>query len=333
LHLAIISHGNLEQFSSFNQNLYNDKVVRFRESENKNSSRQEPPPRRRGTRRSRRSVKGRPGASIKRARSIRRTNGTPQLAIEVDKGVLVTRKPNNLNTLLQNGYRRFLLMLGLDNPKPDPQNNEVDPEPLIEELEPPQRYRPDNISSLCEATGFSTPEMKRMYRGFKSECPQGLVTEEIFNNIFNKFFPLGATDRSSYSHYVFSAMDQQENGVITFEDFAIGLSILVKGTQEDKIRWTFNLYDLNGDGVITKDEMEDIIASVYELMGKPLSEKDGNDKDIRQDDDIVSQRVNNIFEKMDLNGDGCVSFDEFLFCCLEDQQVSKSIASCTNVVI
>ena len=27
-------------------------------------------------------------------------------------------------------------------------------------------------------------------------------------------------------------------------------------------RWTFNLYDLNGDGVITKDEMEDIIASV-----------------------------------------------------------------------
>ena len=27
-------------------------------------------------------------------------------------------------------------------------------------------------------------------------------------------------------------------------------------------RWTFDLYDLNGDGVITKDEMEDIIASV-----------------------------------------------------------------------
>ena len=27
-------------------------------------------------------------------------------------------------------------------------------------------------------------------------------------------------------------------------------------------RWTFDLYDLNGDGVITKDEMEDIVASV-----------------------------------------------------------------------
>ena len=27
-------------------------------------------------------------------------------------------------------------------------------------------------------------------------------------------------------------------------------------------RWTFHLYDLNGDGVITKDEMEDVTASV-----------------------------------------------------------------------
>ena len=28
------------------------------------------------------------------------------------------------------------------------------------------------------------------------------------------------------------------------------------------LRWTFNLYDLNGDGVITKEEMENVTASV-----------------------------------------------------------------------
>ena len=33
--------------------------------------------------------------------------------------------------------------------------------------------------------------MKRMYRGFKTECPNGLVTEDGFHNIFSKFFPLG----------------------------------------------------------------------------------------------------------------------------------------------
>ena len=46
---------------------------------------------------------------------------------------------------------------------------------------------------LCR---FSTAEMKRLYRIFKSECPSGLITEEVFHNIFSKFFPLGA---ESYS--------------------------------------------------------------------------------------------------------------------------------------
>ena len=34
--------------------------------------------------------------------------------------------------------------------------------------------------------------MKRLYRIFKSECPSGLITEELFHNIFSKFFPLDA---------------------------------------------------------------------------------------------------------------------------------------------
>lgn len=290
------------------------------------SFKKDPPPRRRGTRRSRRSVKR--GASIKRTKSMRRPNGAPTLAVDVEKGVIV-RKPN-INTMFLNGYRRFLLMLGFDNGPLEINKTEVVVEPIVnEELEAPQRYRPENLDSLCQATGFSNQEMKRMYRGFKTECPQGLVTEDVFHTIFNKFFPLGA-GISSYSHYVFSAMDQQETGVITFEDFALGLSILVKGTDEDRIRWTFNLYDLNGDGVITKDEMEDIVASVYELMGITLQDKDNKPT---EDDDLVTKRVDNIFQKMDLNGDGCVSFEEFYTCCLEDRNVAQSIASCSNVII
>ena len=69
-----------------------------------------------------------------------------------------------------------------------------------------------------------------------------------------------------------------------FQDFALGLSVLLNGTLDEKLRfvthfrfplsfikvcmkflllrWTFNLYDLNGDGVITKDELENVTASV-----------------------------------------------------------------------
>ena len=50
------------------------------------------------------------------------------------------------------------------------------------------------------------------------------------------------------------------------QDFALGLSVLVKGSEEEKLRWTFNMYDLNGDGVITRDEMEDVVASVSSYL-------------------------------------------------------------------
>jgi hypothetical protein len=40
---------------------------------------------------------------------------------------------------------------------------------------------------------FSVPEMKRIYRGFKTECPTGLITEEAFHSIYARFFPNGGT--------------------------------------------------------------------------------------------------------------------------------------------
>ena len=38
--------------------------------------------------------------------------------------------------------------------------------------------------------------------------------------------------------------------------------MLVNGTQEEKLEWTFHLYDLDGDGVISREEMEDVVISV-----------------------------------------------------------------------
>lgn len=61
----------------------------------------------------------------------------------------------------------------------------------LEELEAPQRYRPDSLASICKTTKFSEPEIKRMYRGFKAHCPNGMVREDTFKLIYAQFFPQG----------------------------------------------------------------------------------------------------------------------------------------------
>lgn len=51
------------------------------------------------------------------------------------------------------------------------------------------------------------------------------------------------------------------------QEFIQALSDLSYGSFDDKLRWTFSLYDQDGDGVITRNELEHVVASVYSLMG------------------------------------------------------------------
>ena len=53
-----------------------------------------------------------------------------------------------------------------------------------------------------------------------------------------------------------------------FQEFVMGLSVLARGTLSEKLLWAFSLYDINGDGIITKDEMLDIVSAIYDMMGR-----------------------------------------------------------------
>jgi len=60
-------------------------------------------------------------------------------------------------------------------------------------------------------------------------------------------------DATTYAHFLFNAFDKDRNGSIRFEDFVIGLSVLLRGSVTEKLNWAFNLYDINKDGYITKE--------------------------------------------------------------------------------
>merc|ERR1719150_3191602 len=55
-------------------------------------------------------------------------------------------------------------------------------EPVIEDEEVPVRYFPQNFQAVCTETGFSPKSMRRLYRGFKTDCPSGLVIKKDSEN-------------------------------------------------------------------------------------------------------------------------------------------------------
>ncbi|XP_052431049.1 Kv channel-interacting protein 1 isoform X1 [Carassius gibelio] len=183
-------------------------------------------------------------------------------------------------------------------------------------------HRPEGLEPLEAQTNFNKKELQVLYRGFKNECPSGVVNEETFKQIYSQFFPHG--DASTYAHYLFNAFDTSHNGSIKFEDFVMALSILLRGTTTEKLQWTFNLYDINRDGYITKEEMTDIVKAIYDMMGRftyPALKTDA-----------PKQHVDAFFQKMDRNRDGVVTLDEFILACQEDENIMRSLQLFENVI-
>ncbi|CAL8376471.1 unnamed protein product, partial [Gadus morhua 'NCC'] len=53
------------------------------------------------------------------------------------------------------------------------------------------RHRPEGLEQLEAQTRFSRKELQILYRGFKNECPSGVVNEDTFKDIYSQFFPQG----------------------------------------------------------------------------------------------------------------------------------------------
>lgn len=184
------------------------------------------------------------------------------------------------------------------------------------------RHQPEGLDQLQAQTKFTKKELQSLYRGFKNECPTGLVDEDTFKLIYSQFFPQG--DATTYAHFLFNAFDADGNGAIRFEDFVVGLSILLRGTVHEKLKWAFNLYDINKDGYITKEEMLAIMKSIYDMMGRhtyPI---------LREDAPL--EHVERFFQKMDRNQDGVVTIDEFLETCQKDENIMSSMQLFENVI-
>jgi len=178
------------------------------------------------------------------------------------------------------------------------------------------KLSPHDLKELAEQTNCTQQEIKLFYKNFKKNQPGGKLSKKQFEELYKKFFPEG--DAESFADHSFKTFDKNGDGTLDFREFMVALSITTsRGTFKQKLKWAYNMYDLDGDGYITKVEMKEILTAIYKMVGEE------NMLDFMGDELTVDQRVEMIFQKIDQDGNEKITTEEFFEGVKKDPKLLK----------
>jgi Ca2+-binding EF-hand superfamily protein len=111
-------------------------------------------------------------------------------------------------------------------------------------------------SKLAESTGLLESDVERLREKFEM-LRDGQQHHDLDEKQFVGKFP---PQQEELAHMIFHAMDVDRSGRIDFREFVMAVAVLSKGTMEQKISFTFALYDRDGKGYVSLEDMNRVVV-------------------------------------------------------------------------
>ena len=158
-----------------------------------------------------------------------------------------------------------------------------------------KKLKDSDILYISEQTFIPIDEVRKAYQDFESICLIRNDDFEISYNQFEKYFKTNFNNKKSdkFILFLFQAFDRNSNDKLSFLEFLIGMSFFTSDDHYNNLKIFFNLFDLNKDNCIQKNEIHLILSTLKKL-------------DVLDDE-------NEFLKQLDLNNDGSIDEDEFIY--------------------
>ncbi|KAN0011905.1 hypothetical protein ACTFIU_000122 [Dictyostelium citrinum] len=137
-------------------------------------------------------------------------------------------------------------------------------------LEYLKNYRPNDEftiqleDQLSFETYFSRDELHLLYREFKRYSKSGMfMSKEDFISTLTPF-----SSNSDLTISLMNAIDRNGDQKIAFPEFVQALSIMCRGIKKERLRFTFEICDFNGDSLVSRDEVYSTVKAISDIFSK-----------------------------------------------------------------
>jgi len=176
-----------------------------------------------------------------------------------------------------------------------------------------------NLQRLNDKARLQRMSPEQLYRAFASEAKDGVLDKSGFDRVVRQLVPgesLTKEDKGYLSFAlsnVFYAFDRDQNGVVDFNEFASGFSILAGGSKSDKLSLAFHLFDLDSDGYISRRELWEYLRAfltVLVALNGGMQDVDPKELVVLIDRNAL-ELTGTVFEQADTDEDDRISYEEF----------------------
>jgi serine/threonine-protein phosphatase 2B regulatory subunit len=150
----------------------------------------------------------------------------------------------------------------------------------------------EELLDLQRQTDFSEEDVKQIHKKFKS-----LDTNKSDGLSIDEFMAVPELVHNPLVRRVVSTFDADSDGEVDFKEFITAISVFSKiSNYEEKLQFTFKIYDVDGDGFISNGDLFQVLKA---MVGNNLN-------DIQ-----LQQLVDRTILQGDTDKDGRLNFEEF----------------------
>lgn len=169
-----------------------------------------------------------------------------------------------------------------------------------------ERLNAGEVDKLAWSSHFSCADVKRLYQTFDRLAKQSKDPEAIQRDQFEEVLKSHGIPFSSESHAsrLFAYFDKSRDGKLNFKEFVLGMSVLAAGSPTEKFKLSFEIYDADNTGDISKDNLIQVLTS----LSRGTSIESGS-KGVSKD--YIENLANKVIADADKTKNGTLTYAEY----------------------